>query len=695
MKVWLILFLLGLGLTSGAYSSSLTIQNDWDDRDTYSHFGGHGLLQMPNARFGEPGDFAVGWQRIAPYRYVTVSVSPFPWLEGTVRYATQEDRAYALAASLGVTQGNKDKGIDLKLRLIEEDVWLPQVAVGIRDLGGTGLFGSEYLVASKRTGPFDWTFGLGWGLIGTQSDLSNPVKIFGTRFDSRAAQTGQGGTFALDDWFAGENVALFGGISARLPVSGLTAKVELDGNDYSQDASRASISVDSRINYGLVYRLNPYFDLHVGYERGNTLSSGVSMRTQFGRSYQPRKRDPNPSTLPDGQSVDIIPYLENDGFKVDLIDITSRETRLYGEFTRYPDQAQGLGRVALLVAQRYPGTDVSVIESYYGMPLAQWNIEQDAIQRRRDRDLDQHELELSIQRANPSSSERTSRLERGWRLESRIDPDLEQGFQGPEAPWLYRLKVSGMAEARFRDATSLAAQSSISLVDNYDQLVTLDTATMPPVRTEARTYLRENRRFSLDRLQATHFERLSQNIYSQVYAGHLELMFSGYGGEVVYAPFNRSWTVGVDLNKVWKRDYDSLKAVQDYQVMTGHLTGTYNFVDSGISVRTSVGRYLAGDVGLTLDLSRRFENGFQVGVWATKTDVSAAEFGEGSFDKGAYLSIPFDLFTAESTRARGRIAWRPMLRDGGAKLNRMFDLHSLARVRGSDAVIESWERFGQ
>ena len=51
-----------------------------------------------------------------------------------------------------------------------------------------------------------------------------------------------------------------------------------------------------------------------------------------------------------------------------------------------------------------------------------------------------------------------------------------------------------------------------------------------------------------------------------------------------------------------------------------------------------MGKYLAGDKGLTLDLSRRFqESGFTLGVFATKTNLSAEEFGEGSFDKGFYF----------------------------------------------------------
>ena len=41
----------------------------------------------------------------------------------------------------------------------------------------------------------------------------------------------------------------------------------------------------------------------------------------------------------------------------------------------------------------------------------------------------------------------------------------------------------------------------------------------------------------------------------------------------------------------------------------------------GISSGVSIGKYLAGDKGITLDLSRRFKSGFTLGVFATKTNL--------------------------------------------------------------------------
>ena len=42
-------------------------------------------------------------------------------------------------------------------------------------------------------------------------------------------------------------------------------------------------------------------------------------------------------------------------------------------------------------------------------------------------------------------------------------------------------------------------------------------------------------------------------------------------------------------------------------------------------------------MGVTIDLSRSFVNGTKFGVFASFTDVSTEQFGEGSFDKGIYF----------------------------------------------------------
>ena len=86
--------------------------------------------------------------------------------------------------------------------------------------------------------------------------------------------------------------------------------------------------------------------------------------------------------------------------------------------------------------------------------------------------------------------------------------------------------------------------------------------------------------------------------------------------------------------------------------------------------KISFGEYLAGDEGFTIDLSRTFPNGTKFGVFASFTDVSSEQFGEGSFDKGIYFNIPvFGNYINYS--------WRPLTKDPGAKLVRKNTLHDL------------------
>ena len=62
-----------------------------------------------------------------------------------------------------------------EFRLEPESFYLPNVAIGIRDMGGTGLFSGEYLVGSKKFGFLDLSMGIGWGMLATESNIRNPL----------------------------------------------------------------------------------------------------------------------------------------------------------------------------------------------------------------------------------------------------------------------------------------------------------------------------------------------------------------------------------------------------------------------------------------------------------------------------------------------------------------------------------------
>ena len=59
------------------------------------------------------------------------------------------------------------------------------------------------------------------------------------------------------------------------------------------------------------------------------------------------------------------------------------------------------------------------------------------------------------------------------------------------------------------------------------------------------------------------------------------------------------------------------------------------------------------------------------------TNLSAREYGEGSFGKWVYGNIPMDIFSQRGTRDRTFFEWAPLVRDGGQKLKTGKDLYVL------------------
>ena len=104
-----------------------------------------------------------------------------------------------------------------------------------------------------------------------------------------------------------------------------------------------------------------------------------------------------------------------------------------------------------------------------------------------------------------------------------------------------------------------------------------------------------------------------------------------------------------------------------------------------------VGKYLAGDKGVTLDLSRRFKSGFQAGVFASKTNLSAEEFGEGSFDKGFYISIPTNLFYSDFRTGAITFGLHPLTKDGAATLIQHNSLISIVGDQKRSSIIRDWD----
>jgi hypothetical protein len=678
--------------TRGMHPSS----NDW---------GTIGLLQTPTARMEAVGSATLTFNRTAPYSSLKARLQPVEWLSLDFGYVSISDRRYG-PSTLSGDQSYKDKSADIKLRLWRESVWVPEVAIGWRDLIGTGYFASEYLVASKRWGDLDVSAGMAFGYMAGGRGVGNPLGLISSRFKSRPSQsTSTGGTFNAGAYFRG-GAAVFGGAQYQMPSDKWLLKLEYEGNDYSREPSGSPIQRDSAFNFGVVYRPAPWLDFSFGIERGNRATFTLSAHTQLDGLHTPKYLDPRRLPVRDvypkkaapleqtardihAQTDALVSAIAVDGLRM-TVTLSNAAVGYERPFVNkvlevvHRDAPEGVEHISVGMAQR-------------GVQMAQIDVDRRQWVKERTQYLPpSEEKKSSLQKTDDGEAIRIGGEVAAPHMhyEAKRDHGLTYGFGlhytqnlgGPDGFLLYQLATDLSAEWRLRPDTWLSGIGRLRLLDNYGNFNYTAPSSLPRVRTHLREYLVTDR-FTVPNLQLSHLGKTGDGDHFYLaYAGLLESMFAGVGVEYLYRPVNSRLAIGVDLNHVRQRDFDQKSSMRDYKVNTGHVTAYWDTGVSGVQLKLSAGQYLAGDKGVTMDVSRLFGNGVSIGAYATKTNVSAAEFGEGSFDKGIYVNIPFDAMLPRSGSGQASIVYAPLIRDGGAKLARRFTLFDLTRARDPRAL---------
>lgn len=670
----------GVGLTWNAQASDLAPEG----YVSLSHPGISGLVELPTARQLDEGDFFVHLSASEPYSRLAVVFQPMPWLQGLFKYTDVSTALYGPA--IAGDQTYKDKSFDLKMRLWPESGRFPELALGFNDIGGTGLFSSEYLVASKRLGRFDLTAGVIWGYQAGNG--------------ARVRDTGLGGTVDASVFFSGE-AKPFAGLEYQFAQSPWVLKLEYDPNDYAQEPKSQPLNPKSPLNFGVVYTPWPGVDLQVSAVRGEELSASLTLRSNLKNDVLGKHEDPRPLTWnPTTRQLPLDQLALTDALKVQGFELVSLEdierawvVRVVNHAWMAPAKAQGR---LLAVLNHYAPPRVETFylsEQQQGLP-AQWlAFEREgldlALAQPLDTQMPRQRIEMMARLPSTPQAPviRPQRPAFDWQWK----PYFSGSFGGPDSFVLYQAGLSAQAQWRVSSRSWLSAEASLRLLDNYEDFDYTAPSNLPRVRTFIREYLVASRA-KLGEVQFNHLSQIGDNQFVYLYGGALELMYAGVGAEWLYRPVHSHWALGVDVNRVRQRDFEDPFDLRDYEVTTGHAS-LYWQGPWDVRAKVSAGQYLAGDRGVTLDLAKRFANGAEMGVWATRTDATAEQFGEGSFDKGVYFRMPLDLIQRKSTPRAIDVRWRFLLRDGGARLNKSYDLYGLTQARDAWRQEKTHDQF--
>jgi hypothetical protein len=657
--------------------------------------GGTGLIQTPTSRMLTDGDFRVSYTDNDQYRFWSATLQLFPWMQSTVRYTDVRTRLYSPFPSFSGDQTLKDKGIDVKFRLLEESYYLPELSIGFRDFGGTGFFESEFIGLSKKVSDFNFHLNMGWGYLGTTGNTSNPFcDVKNSYCDRPGGYSGIGGKIDYQRFFKGP-ASIFGGVEYQTPWAPLRLKLEYEGNNYLNDRA-GSLEQDSRWNIGAAYSWND-FDFSFNYQRGNTIGFGINYNFNLHTIRQIKIDNPPRELLPKKENnfsmgqIDRTRFTQDlfyqAGFAVSTSHLTKTDVTLYGQQLSYRNDGEAVERLARIMASELPDSvkTYRIVNTVGSIPLVETVIDADEFKKQARYKTLEPDLTSSYQRIDirndtieqyepTNTSGFFTGLETFW----------IQTFGNPEALYLYQAGVIANGGYSFDGKTSISGAIKINLFENFDQFnFTTDRApsTLPRVRTNVREYV-SNRDVTMQNLFVHWNDSIAPNLYAQVYGGYLETMFAGVGAEIFYRPIDSNLSFGFDINYVKQRSFENDFALFDYKVLTGHANIYWQppFLED-TQVTFNIGQYLAKDKGVTIDFAKRFDSGIVVGAYAAFTNVSAEEYGEGSFTKGFYLSIPFDLFSLKPAKGQGRIPWVPIARDGGQALNRPIQLYGVTNER--------------
>lgn len=249
-------------------------QNEYTDEvfeQNRTTYGDIGLLEMPSARMAPDGDMSLTLGDINATQWrVGLGFQMLPWLETSFRYSH-------IPNFFGNGQPLFDRSFGMKVRLFQETPYSPSVAIGARDIVGTGVFGQEFIVLSKRLWDVDLTAGLGWGRLASTEMFENPFGRIFPSFNIRNNNTGEGGTVAFGQLFHGPDTSVFGGINWQTPIENLNLVAEYSPDRYLQERTNTHFFTRAPVNVGLNYRPFNHVSVMAGYFYGTTWGLAVSV----------------------------------------------------------------------------------------------------------------------------------------------------------------------------------------------------------------------------------------------------------------------------------------------------------------------------------------------------------------------------------------------------------------------------------
>lgn len=652
-----------------------------------------GYFAMPSARMGEEGEIGVGLSYVPPYHNYNLRFQILKPLEVTGNYRVFRGIEDPVLSKYGFGDFS-DKGANVKFSILspeDSDYQLPGVAIGVEDFLGTKSFNASYIVATQvlMDKNLEVSLGFGGGRIG--------------------------------GFFGGFHIMPFRKTTWDfLQMLALTAEYDATSYHRSKREPHPKGRVKkSPLNYGIKYRLLDHLDMSLSYIRGDALSFTTSAFYDFGytKGLLPKIDDSLAYTAPRNneclgirRSEEIlVPELlfAFDKQAIDILDIyiyynecNEKALRITILNDTYREEKALRCRLNHLLGGLIPSDidEVIIVVNSDGFSVQQYHYLMSYVRAFADKTMGPGELNVltPLEEAEPvdyfTASHLFQRETEYFNFE--LTPRTLSLFGSSSGKFKYALGLNAFINGFFwKDVyySILVGYTAFSNINPYADYDRLNPSQLINVRSDLTHYL-GHKGLSLDEGYAQKNWALGRGWYARLAGGYFEVAYGGIVGEVLHYPICSPWAIGIECAVLKKRNYTGLGFsnkirkldgfVPTYRKFTGSqcfLNLYYDLKVAQLEFKVSAGKFLANDWGVRNEITRYFPSGLRVTIWYTLTNGHDKINGQTYYDKGVYISMPFDIFYTHSERSRWGYGMSAWLRDVGVQAytgNHLYELIS-------------------
>ncbi len=658
-----------------------------------------GLLNMPNARVLPDWNMRLHYGKSDPYSYYGGALGLFDRLEVHGQFTKVDTITAFPEHDYGAY---KDRSAGARLVLLPEKEYFPQLAGGFFDATGTGLFGQRYLVASKEIGDFDLTFGLGQGTLA------------GEYVPDKHPASGQGNDRAFSYLLSSpkQKTKPFGGLEYSITprLIGCIEYSPIERKNmfgYRDKGGKKLKEANQHIpfNLGLKYRLTKNLTATAAYMRGDNLalSAGVDFPLDPHGMLGWKKEDP-PSiqertrwraySANNKELARIVGgHISDDGFSNTAVACSNNTVWIEAENTRYLSDERALSRMAAIADSILPSRIqkiiCNIIQNGQVITSLKTNrqVLRDFLASRLDHQgfLEFSDIDLYGSshwedfKSSPGSTGKESHF--GGILDFSLQPRVRTFLNNRSGFFKHKAVIQAEAKLHPWEKGTLHGTYEWTVFNQYDDVIYKRLEDREAVRTDMLSY-QERSAPRLTELALEQYWQWPLDIQTRWAAGAFESAYAGLGAECFRYLYDGYFGVGLEGEIVRKRSVEdnfSLREDMDHLYHT-EFVNLYAqlWPEEGLEGGLKIGRFLAGDPGVRLDLRRSFKY-FTLGGWLTWTDTSMFESPKNkeAMQKGVYIRAPFSIFFDQERTGHFTYGITSFTRDQGTTVNQPTHLYPM------------------